>query len=149
MKSTRIFQTETFLLWHLGGSGTNTMKAWIHSSGWWWWWSRDGIFFCTLDYWRNVAALSSIIADRVYPLVYHVTKIKSLHFIVFKWSPQTPHLNLTERGKFGSRVYSSMDQYGSIWTKVSQQCFQHVVSSMPWRLKAVLLGKVRVLEQCT
>jgi len=29
----------------------------------------------------------------------------------------------------------------TIWTKISEECFQHFVESMPWRIKAVLKAK--------
>ncbi len=31
----------------------------------------------------------------------------------------------------------------SIWTKISEECFQHLVESMPQRIKAVLKAKGR------
>ncbi len=34
------------------------------------------------------------------------------------------------------------DAIMSIWTKISEECFQHLVESMPWRIKAVLKAKV-------
>ncbi len=33
------------------------------------------------------------------------------------------------------------DAIMSIWTKISEECFQHLVESMPWRIKAVLKAK--------
>ncbi len=33
------------------------------------------------------------------------------------------------------------DAIMSIWTKISEECFQHLVESMPRRIKAVLKGK--------
>ncbi len=30
----------------------------------------------------------------------------------------------------------------SIWTKISEECFQDLVESMPWRIKAILKAKV-------
>ncbi len=33
------------------------------------------------------------------------------------------------------------DAIMSIWTKLSEECFQHLVESMPWRIKAVLKAK--------
>ncbi len=33
------------------------------------------------------------------------------------------------------------DAIMSIWTKISEECFQHLVESMPWRIKAVLNAK--------
>ncbi len=34
------------------------------------------------------------------------------------------------------------DALMSIWTKISEECFQHLVESMPRRIKAVLKAKV-------
>ncbi len=33
------------------------------------------------------------------------------------------------------------DAIMSIWTKISEECFQHLVESMPQRIKAVLKAK--------
>ncbi len=33
------------------------------------------------------------------------------------------------------------DAIMSIWTKISEECFQHIVESMPWRIKAALKAK--------
>ncbi len=33
------------------------------------------------------------------------------------------------------------DAIMSIWTKISEECFQHLVESMPWRIKAVPKAK--------
>ncbi len=44
------------------------------------------------------------------------------------------------------------DAIMSIWTKISEECFQHLVESMPRRIKAVLKAKVflcgSVVEHC-
>ncbi len=38
----------------------------------------------------------------------------------------------------------------SIWTKISEECFQHLVESMPRGLKAALKAKGRPLQaRCT
>ncbi len=34
------------------------------------------------------------------------------------------------------------DAIMTIWTKISEECFQHLVESMPWRIKTVLKAKV-------
>ncbi len=34
------------------------------------------------------------------------------------------------------------DAIMTIWTKISEECFQHLVESMPQRIKAVLKAKV-------
>ena len=43
------------------------------------------------------------------------------------------------------------DAIMSIWTKISEECFQHLVESMPQRIKAVLKAKgvQPVLARCT
>ncbi len=44
------------------------------------------------------------------------------------------------------------DAIMSIWTKFSEECFQHFVESMPQRVKAVLKAKggpTPVLARCT
>ncbi len=44
------------------------------------------------------------------------------------------------------------DAIMSIWTKIFEECFQHLVESMPRRIKAVLKGKGGfnpVLARCT
>ncbi len=44
------------------------------------------------------------------------------------------------------------DAIMSIWTKISEECFQHLVESVPRRIKAVLKAKVllcgSVVEHC-
>ncbi len=44
------------------------------------------------------------------------------------------------------------DAIMSIWTKISEECFQHLVESLSWRIKAVLKakgGSNPVLARCT
>ncbi len=44
------------------------------------------------------------------------------------------------------------DAIMSIWTKISEECFQHLVESMPQRIKAALKakgGSNPVLARCT
>ncbi len=43
------------------------------------------------------------------------------------------------------------DAIMTIWTKISEKCFQHLVESMPCRIKAVLKakGSKPVLARCT
>jgi len=43
-------------------------------------------------------------------------------------------------GKFASWMFSQ--QIYSNCEKISEECFQHLVESMPWRIKAVLKAKV-------
>ncbi len=40
------------------------------------------------------------------------------------------------------------DAIMSIWTKISEECFQHLVESMPRRIKAVLGVPNKVASEC-
>ncbi len=74
-------------------------------------------------------------------------------FTLLKWPPQSPDLNpiehlwdVVEREIHIMDVQSTnlqqlCDAIMSIWTKVSEECFQHLVESMPRRIKAVLKAK--------
>ncbi len=74
-------------------------------------------------------------------------------FILLKWPPQSPDLNpiehlwdVLEREIYIMEVQPTnmqqlCDAIMSIWTKISEECFQHLVESMPWRFKAVLKAK--------
>jgi len=73
--------------------------------------------------------------------------------ILLKWPPQSPDLNPIEH--FWDVVEQEIrimymqptnlqklrDAIISVWTKISEECFQHLVESMPWRIKAVLKAK--------
>ncbi len=94
-------------------------------------------------------------------IVHHVTKLKSSdwflehdnEFTLLKWPPQSPDLNPIEHlwdvvgGKIcimdvqPTNLLQLHDAIMSIWTKISEECFQHLVKSMPRRIKAVLKTK--------
>ncbi|XDV11899.1 hypothetical protein PO909_000694 [Leuciscus waleckii] len=74
-------------------------------------------------------------------------------FTVLKWPPQSPDLNpiehlwdVVERELRALDVHSTnlhqlQDAILSIWANISKECFQHLVESMPRRIKAVLKVK--------
>ena len=74
-------------------------------------------------------------------------------FPVLRWPPQSPELNPIEHlwdvVKREIRIIDVQpthlqqlpDAVMSIWTKISEECFQHLVESMPRRIKAVLKVK--------
>ncbi len=74
-------------------------------------------------------------------------------FTLLKWSPQSPDLNPIEHlwdvvkwqihimDVQPTNLQQLCDAIMSIWTKISEECFQHLVESMPWRIKAVLKAK--------
>ncbi len=73
--------------------------------------------------------------------------------IWLKWPPQSPDLNpkkhhwdVVEReihimDEQPTNLQLLRDAIMSIWTKISEECFQNLVKSMPWRIKAVLKAK--------
>ncbi len=75
-------------------------------------------------------------------------------FTLLKWSPQSPDLNTIEQlwdvvereiliiYVQPTNLQQLSDAIISIWTKISEECFQHLVESMPRRIKAVLKTKV-------
>ena len=84
--------------------------------------------------------------------MHHVTKLKSSQtgflehdneFTLLKWPPQSPDLNPIEQlWDVVEREICIMDvqltnlqtlrgAVMSIWTKISEECFQHLVESMP------------------
>ncbi|XDV35461.1 hypothetical protein PO909_005404 [Leuciscus waleckii] len=73
---------------------------------------------------------------------------------VLEWPSQSPDLNPIEhlwrdlKMAVHQRLPSNLtelhqlhDAIMSIWTKISEECFQHLVESMPRRIKAVLKAK--------
>ncbi len=93
---------------------------------------------------------------------YHKTQIISDWFLehdnefnLLKWPPQSPELNPIEHiwdvVEWEIRIIDVQlknlqelrDAIMSIWTKISEECFQHLVESMPRRSKAVLKAKGR------
>ncbi len=71
-------------------------------------------------------------------------------FTLLKWPPQSPDLNtiglLWDTDEWEIRIMDVQptnlqqlrDAIISIWTKIFEECFQHLVESMPRRIKAVL-----------
>ncbi len=74
-------------------------------------------------------------------------------FTLLKWPPQSPNLNPIEHlwdvveqkirimDVQPTNLLQLRDAIMSIWTKISEECFQHLVESMPRRIKAVLKAK--------
>ncbi len=74
-------------------------------------------------------------------------------FTLLKWSPQSPDLNpieylwdVVEREIHimdvqPTNLQQLRDAIMSIWTKISEECFQHLVESMTRRIKTVLKAK--------
>ncbi len=91
-------------------------------------------------------------------IIHHVTKLKSSQngflnneFTLLKWPPQSLDLNPIEhlwdvvereiRDVQPTNLQQLRDAIMSIWTKISEEYFQHIVGSMPRRIKAVLKTK--------
>ncbi len=74
-------------------------------------------------------------------------------FTLLTWPPQSPDLNSIEHlwdvvereicimDVQPTNLHQLRDAIRSIWTKISEECFLHLVESMPWRIKAVLKAK--------
>ncbi len=74
-------------------------------------------------------------------------------FTLLKWPPQLPDLNPIEHiwdvvdqeirimDVQPTNLKQLRDTIMSIWTKTSEECFQHLVESMAWWIKAVLKAK--------
>ncbi len=74
-------------------------------------------------------------------------------FTLLKWPPQSPDLNPMEHlwdvvereihimDVQPTNLQQLRDAVMSIWTKICEECFQHLVESMPRRIKAVLKAK--------
>ncbi len=74
-------------------------------------------------------------------------------FTLLKWPPQSPDLNTIEHlwdveereihinFMQPTNLQELCDAIRSIWTKISEECFQHLVESMRQRIKAVLKTK--------
>ncbi len=74
-------------------------------------------------------------------------------FTLLKWSPQSPDLNLIEHlwdvvereicimDVQSTNLQQLRDAIMLIWSKISEERFQHLVESMPRRIKAVLKAK--------
>ncbi len=95
-------------------------------------------------------------------IMHHVTKLKSSQtgflkhdneLTLLKWHPQSPDLNPIEHfwdvvereihimDVHPTNLQQLCDAIRSIWTKISEECFQHLVESMPRRIKVVLKAK--------
>ncbi len=76
-------------------------------------------------------------------------------FTLLKWPPQSPDLNpiehlwdVVEREiRIMTNLQQLRDDIMSMWTKISEECFQHLVESMLRRIKAVL--KVKGVQPAT
>ncbi len=96
--------------------------------------------------------------------MHHVTKLKSSQTGLLNvtmsslvslliWPPQSTDLNPIEHlweveereirimDVQPTNLQQLRDAIMSIWTKISEECFQHLVESMPRRIKAVLKAK--------
>ncbi len=74
-------------------------------------------------------------------------------FTLLKWPPQSPDLNPIKylwdvveweihiMDVRPTNLQQLRDAIMSIWTNISEECFQHLVESMPQRIKAVLKAK--------
>jgi len=90
-------------------------------------------------------------------IMHHVTKLESFWFLehdngftVLKWPPQSPDLNSIEHlwdvverdlralDVHPTNLHPLQDAILSIWANISKECLQHLVESMPFRIKAVL-----------
>ncbi len=91
---------------------------------------------------------------------YHKAQIISDWFLVhdneftlLKWPPQSPDLNPIEHiwdvvereihiiDVQPTNLQQLCDAIMSIWTKISEECFQHLAESMSWRIKVISEGK--------
>ncbi len=69
-------------------------------------------------------------------------------FTLLKWPPQSPDLNPVVEQEIHimdvqpTNLQQLRDAIMSIWTKITEKCFQHLVESMPRRIKAALKAKV-------
>jgi len=74
-------------------------------------------------------------------------------FTVLKWPPQSPDLNPIEHlwdvveqelrvlDVHPTKLHQLQDAILSIWANISKECFQHLVESMPHRIKVILKAK--------
>ncbi len=91
---------------------------------------------------------------------FHKVKILSVWFLeqdneftLLKWPPQSPDLNSIEHiwdvveqeihimDVQPTNLQQLRDAIMSIWTKISEECFQPLIESIPWIIKAVLKAK--------
>ncbi len=102
----------------------------------------------------NATAYWSIVADMSIPLWLQYTHLlmatssRIMHHVTKLKSSQTGFLNMTMSSLYSNGLHSHQtnlqqlcDVIMSIWTKISEECLQHLVESMPRRIKAVLKAK--------
>jgi len=83
-------------------------------------------------------------------------------FTVLKWPSHSPDLNPIEHlwdvverelcalDVHPTKIHQLQDAILSIWANISKECFQHLVESMPHRIKAVFLRRLNtVLVWCS
>ncbi len=80
-------------------------------------------------------------------IMHHVTKLKSSQAGFLNMTMSSLYSNVVEREiRFmdvqPTNLQQLRDAIMSIWTKISEECFQHLVESMPQIIKAVLKAKV-------
>ncbi len=124
----------------------------------------------TIEHRLNTTAYLSIVVDHVHPFmttVYHLLMYfqqdnalchkdqiisdwfleHDNEFTLLKWPPQSPDLNPIEHlwdvveREIHIMDVQLCDAIISIWTKISEESFQHLVESMPRRIKVVLKAK--------
>ncbi len=75
--------------------------------------------------------------------MHHVTKLKSqlpdLNPIEHLWDVVEREIHIMDVHL--TNLQQLHDVIMSIWTKISEECFQHLVESIPRRIKAVLKAK--------
>ncbi len=74
--------------------------------------------------------------------MHHVTKLKSSQtgmWDVTLWDVVEQDIHIMDVQP--TNLQQLRDAIMSIWTKISEECFQHLVESMPRRMKAVLKAK--------
>ncbi len=69
-------------------------------------------------------------------------------FTLLKWHPQSPEYicdvvewEIRFMDVQPTNLRQLRDAIMSIWTNISEECFQHIVESMPRKIKAVLKAK--------
>ncbi len=125
-----------------------------------------------IDHRLNTTVYLSIVADHVHPFmttVYHLLMYfqqdnapchkdqiisdwfleHDNEFTLLKWTPQSPEQlwDVVEREIHimdvqPTNLQQLRDAIMSLWTIISEECFQHLVESTPRRIKAVLKAKV-------
>ncbi|KAI5609647.1 hypothetical protein C0J50_5858, partial [Silurus asotus] len=117
----------------------------------------------------NATAYMSIVVDHVHPFMSTVYPSSDGYFqqdnapywflehdnefTVLKWHPQSPDLNPTEHlwnveereihimDVQPTNLQQLRDAIMSTWTKISEECFQYLVESIPRRFRGVLKAK--------